>query len=59
VPPQRKRSAPAAPLTNDSDFVPLCRMLKQLGANVGLIRLSEARPVNEEPVEGFIRAIGV
>jgi uncharacterized LabA/DUF88 family protein len=38
-------------LTNDSDFVPLCRMLKQLGANVSLIRLSEARPVNEELVE--------
>jgi uncharacterized LabA/DUF88 family protein len=37
-------------LTNDSDFVPLCRMLKQLGANVSLIRLSEARPVNEELV---------
>lgn len=38
-------------LTNDSDFVPLCRMLKQLGANVSLIRLSEARPVNEELAE--------
>jgi uncharacterized LabA/DUF88 family protein len=38
-------------LTNDSDFVPLCRMLKQLGTNVSLIRLSEARPVNEELVE--------
>jgi uncharacterized LabA/DUF88 family protein len=38
-------------LANDSDFVPLCRMLKQLGANVSLIRLSEARPVNEELVE--------
>jgi uncharacterized LabA/DUF88 family protein len=38
-------------LTNDSDFVPLRRMLKQLGANVSLIRLSEARPVNEELVE--------
>lgn len=38
-------------LTNDSDFVPLCRMLKQLGANVSLIRLSEARLVNEELVE--------
>ena len=38
-------------LTNDSDFVPLCRMLKQLGANISLIRLSEARAVNEELVE--------
>jgi uncharacterized LabA/DUF88 family protein len=38
-------------LTNDSDYVPLCRMLKQLGANISLIRLSEARPVNEELVE--------
>jgi uncharacterized LabA/DUF88 family protein len=38
-------------LTNDSDFVPLCRKLKQLGANVSLIRLSDARPVNEELVE--------
>ena len=38
-------------LTNDSDFAPLCRMLKQLGTNVSLIRLSEARPVNEELVE--------
>jgi hypothetical protein len=38
-------------LTNDSDYVPLCRMLKQLGANISMIRLSEARPVNEELVE--------
>jgi len=38
-------------LTNDSDFVPLCQMLKQLGANISLIRLSEARAVNEELVE--------
>ncbi len=38
-------------LTNDSDFVPLCRMLKQLGVNVSLIRLSEARPVNGELAE--------
>jgi uncharacterized LabA/DUF88 family protein len=38
-------------LTNDSDFVPFCRMLKQFGANVSLIRLSEARPVNQELVE--------
>jgi uncharacterized LabA/DUF88 family protein len=33
-------------LTNDSDFIPLCRKLKELGANVSLLRLSDARPVN-------------
>jgi NYN domain len=37
--------------TNDSDFVPLCRKLKVLGANVSLLRLSEARSVNRELVE--------
>lgn len=35
-------------LTNDSDFVPLCRKIKQLGANISLLRLSDARPVNKE-----------
>jgi uncharacterized LabA/DUF88 family protein len=38
-------------LTNDSDFVPLCRTLKQLGANVSLIRLSESRRVNDRLAE--------
>jgi uncharacterized LabA/DUF88 family protein len=38
-------------LTNDSDFVPLCRMLKQLRTNISLIQLSGARPVNEQLVE--------
>lgn len=37
-------------LTNDSDFLPLCRKLKELGANVSLLRLSEARPANSELV---------
>jgi uncharacterized LabA/DUF88 family protein len=35
-------------LTNDSDFLPLCRKLKELGANVSLLRLSDSRPVNKE-----------
>jgi uncharacterized LabA/DUF88 family protein len=35
-------------LTNDSDFLPLCRKLKELGANVSLLRLSDSRPVNNE-----------
>lgn len=29
-------------LTNDRDFIPLCRTLKEFGANVSLIHLSEA-----------------
>ncbi|HTR26338.1 MAG TPA: NYN domain-containing protein [Terriglobales bacterium] len=33
-------------LTNDSDFIPLCRKLKELGSNVSLLRLSDTRPVN-------------
>jgi uncharacterized LabA/DUF88 family protein len=33
-------------LTNDSDFVSLCRKLKEVGANISLLRLSDARPVN-------------
>jgi hypothetical protein len=35
-------------LSNDSDFLPLCRKLKELGANASLLRLSDARPVNKE-----------
>lgn len=33
--------------TNDSDFVPLCRTLRQLGVNVNLLRL-QATGVNKE-----------
>lgn len=35
-------------LTNDSDFVPFCRKLKQFGVNISLLRLSTARPVNKD-----------
>jgi uncharacterized LabA/DUF88 family protein len=35
-------------LTNDSDFLPLCRKVKELGANISLLRLSDARPVNRD-----------
>ncbi|SRR5216683_4156140 len=35
-------------LTNDSDYVPLCRKIKQLGANISLLGLSDARPVNRD-----------
>jgi uncharacterized LabA/DUF88 family protein len=38
-------------LSNDSDFLPLCRKLKELGANVSLLRLSDARPVNKKLVQ--------
>jgi uncharacterized LabA/DUF88 family protein len=38
--------------TNDFDFVPLCRALRQLGANVNLIRLSE-RNTNTELAPEF------
>ena len=34
-------------LTNDSDFVPLCRTLKDFGANISLIHLSEKISPNE------------
>lgn len=37
--------------TNDSDFLPLCRKLKEFGANVSLLRLSDARPVNSKLAE--------
>lgn len=33
-------------LTNDSDFVPLCKTLKDFGANVSLIHLSEYNSLN-------------
>jgi len=38
-------------LTNDSDFLPLCRKIKEFGANISLLRLSTARPVNKDLVE--------
>ena len=34
-------------LTNDADFVPLCRTLKELGTNVSLLFLSEFQRPNE------------
>jgi uncharacterized LabA/DUF88 family protein len=37
--------------TNDSDFIPLCRKIKEFGANISLVRLSEARPVNSDLAE--------
>lgn len=38
-------------LTNDSDFVPLCKRLKDFGTNISLIRLSNATKVNKELVD--------
>jgi NYN domain len=38
-------------LTNDSDFVPLCEMLKAFGSNITLIQLSSYRPVNQNLVK--------
>jgi uncharacterized LabA/DUF88 family protein len=35
-------------LTNDSDFVPLCRTLKEFGANVSILHLSKATKPNME-----------
>src|SRR5262249_35716472 len=34
-------------LTNDADFVPLCKTLKELGTNVSLIHLCEFQPPNK------------
>ena len=38
--------------TNDADFVPLCKTLKQVGVNISLILLSKSR-VNKALVECF------
>ncbi|WEQ54143.1 NYN domain-containing protein (plasmid) [Komagataeibacter oboediens] len=35
-------------LTNDSDFIPLCRTIKEFGANISIIHLSRSNPPNEE-----------
>jgi uncharacterized LabA/DUF88 family protein len=35
-------------LTNDSDFVPLCEALKDLGTNVSLFHLSQVNQLNKE-----------
>jgi hypothetical protein len=35
-------------LTNDSDFIPLVRKIKELGANISLLRISDSRLVNRE-----------
>jgi uncharacterized LabA/DUF88 family protein len=37
-------------LTNDGDFIPLCRTLKEFGANISIIHLSDATPPNAELV---------
>ena len=33
-------------LTNDDDFIPFCRTIKEFGINVSIIHLSEAIPLN-------------
>lgn len=38
-------------LTNDSDFIPLCRTIKALGANISLLALSEYTNINQELVK--------
>lgn len=38
-------------LTNDSDFVPLCKRLRDFGTNISLIRLSTTDKVNKELVD--------
>lgn len=35
-------------LTNDSDFIPLCRTIKEFGVNISIIHLSSANPPNLE-----------
>lgn len=35
-------------LTNDGDFIPLCRTLKDFGTNVSIVHLSAATPPNED-----------
>lgn len=35
-------------LTNDGDFIPLCRTIKEFGANISIIHLSEATPPNDD-----------
>jgi len=38
-------------LTNDSDFIPLCKRLRDFGSNVSLLSLSESNIVNKELVK--------
>ncbi len=38
-------------LTNDADFVPFCRAIKEFGANISLIHLSETTSPNNLLVE--------
>jgi uncharacterized LabA/DUF88 family protein len=38
-------------LTNDSDFIPLCRTLKDFGVNVSLVHLSDIKPPNQSLLE--------
>lgn len=35
-------------LTNDGDFIPLCRTIKEFGANISVIHLSSSNPPNAE-----------
>jgi len=35
-------------LTNDGDFIPLCRTIKEFGTNISIIHLSNANPPNSE-----------
>jgi uncharacterized LabA/DUF88 family protein len=35
-------------LTNDGDFIPLCRTIKEFGANISIIHLSGSNPPNAE-----------
>jgi uncharacterized LabA/DUF88 family protein len=38
-------------LTNDSDFVPLCRTIKEFGSNISMLYLSRFTPPNSELLE--------
>ena len=35
-------------LTNDSDFIPLCRTVKEFGVNISILHLSKSNPPNQE-----------
>lgn len=35
-------------LTNDSDFIPLCRTIRDFGSNISLIHVSASNPPNDE-----------
>jgi len=35
-------------LTNDSDFIPLCRTIREFGANISIIHLSRSNPPNAD-----------